>query len=556
MPPKYSKELNRLVINGYQKRQPRTSPCEAACPAGNRIQAVESLLKDGRAAEAHAVLLSRNPFPGVTGRVCPHPCEERCNRRGYDEGVAIRSLERFAADAPTSSRMAPLPDRGKKVAVVGAGPAGMTCAFFLRLMGYGVDVFDASAVLGGVPRASVPDFRLPKNVVDREVGTILALGVNAHTNVRVGVDVDMADLMRDYDACVAAAGNTGERLLNIPGRERLLPAVSFLSGSNLARRNLTGKKVVILGGGGVAFDCAFTAKRLGAASVALVFPESEEAAKAPAEELAQAREEGIRLCPSYLARGVSERGVEAAGLAAFSFSDSGELITEFRPDDTLVLEADMVLCASGLVPDLTFLDGMDVKKTPRGHLVVDALGRTSTPGLFAAGDVATGPATVASAIGSGRAAALGVHTVLEGLEAVPEVTLEPREDGSMVLRMGKAASVRDQHVVLFEEIENPDYHEHAARQVPARSGRSGLPFAEIDPGFSPEQAEAEAARCMHCGHCIDCGTCVERCPNYILERGEDGPFVRYPNECWHCACCRIGCPTGSIAIEFPITMLV
>ena len=557
MPPRYSKELKKLVVSGFQKRQSRTSPCEAYCPAGNRIQAVETLIKDGKPAEAHAVLLSRNPFPGVTGRVCTHPCEMQCNRRKYDEGVSIRALERFAADTPVISKMVPCADTGKKVAVIGSGPAGMTCAYFLRLMGHAVTVFEAGAVLGGVPRMSVPDFRLPKNVVDREAGHILSLGVSAHTNVSVGRDVELSAIMEAFDATVVAVGNQGERVLNIPGKESLVPAVSFLVSSNLDRRSLSGKNVVVLGGGGVAFDCAFTAKRLGAASVSLVFPEGPDAIKAPEEEVAQAATEGIALHASYLAGGVENGVVKASGLEEFSFSASGELIAKFREGDTLALPADMVICASGLLPATDFLKDLALEKTARGHLVVNEFQETSVAGLFAAGDIVTGPATVASAVGSGRKAAIGVHCRLAGLDSFPEVRFEEKEDGTLGLVMAGKASNQEQHVVQFEEIENPSYHEHAPRQKTATYAQTHLlPFEEIDLGFSAEQAQAEAARCMHCGHCIDCGTCVERCPNYILERDADGPFVRYPEECWHCACCRIGCPTGAIAIEFPITMLV
>ena len=557
MPPRYSKELKELVVSGFQKRQNRTSPCEAHCPAGNRIQAVETLIKDGKPEEAHAVLLSRNPFSGVTGRVCTHPCEMHCNRRKYDEGISIRALERFAADAPVISRLAPLADTGKKVAVIGSGPAGMTCAYFLRLMGHAVTVFEASAVLGGVPRVSVPDFRLPKNVVDREVGNVLSLNIAAHTNVKVGRDVALAAIMDAYDATVVAVGNQKERLLNIPGREALVPAVSFLGASNLSRQSLAGKNVVVLGGGGVAFDCAFTARCLGAGSVSLVFPEAADAIKAPQEEVEQARAENINLYASYLADGVEGNTVRASGLSSFRFSESGELIAEFREGDVISLPADMVICASGLMPETDFLEGLSLQKTARGYMVVDDFQESSVPGLFAAGDIVTGPATVASAIGSGRRAAIGVHCRLEGLTEFPEVVFKENGSGTLSLVMEKKALRQEQHVVQFEEIENPTYHEHAPRQQTNKSDRTHLlPFEEIDLGFNAEQAQSEASRCIHCGHCIDCGTCVERCPNYILDRNEDGPFVRYPEECWHCACCRIGCPTGSITIEFPITMLV
>lgn len=555
MPPRYSKELKAHVVHGFQKRQHRTSPCEASCPAGNRIQAMETLLKDGKNEEAHLMLLSRNPFSGVTGRVCTHPCEAKCNRCQYDEGISIRALERFASDIPVSPLLKPAPDTGKKVAVIGSGPAGLTCAYFLRLLGHAVTVFEASAVLGGMPRTSVPDFRLPKNVVDRESGFILSLGVEAHTNVRIGRDVSMADVMKNYDACVTAVGNMAERRLAIPGAEKAVPAVSFLVESNLSRSDLSGKNIVILGGGGVAFDCAFTAKRLKAASVALVFPEAEGAVKAPVEEVEQARQENVAMYASRLAVSM-EDGVKAVKLNSFSFNEKGELLADKDENDILALPADMVICASGLLPELDFLAPLELEKTPRGHLMVDGLMQTSVEGLFAAGDIVTGPATVASAIGSGRMAALGVHCRLTGLAELPEVSFKEDND-SMVLTCGKPALKLEQYVVQFKDIENPTYHEPAARRQTVKLAEAALlPFAEIDRGLSAEDAQAEAARCMHCGHCIDCGTCVERCPNYILERGEDGPFVRYPEECWHCACCRIGCPTGAISIEFPITMLV
>ena len=551
MPPKFSKELNTRIVSGYMpRRQPRTSPCEASCPAGNRIQAMETLLKDGRRAEAHAMLLSRNPFPGVTGRVCPHPCESRCNRNNYDQGVSIRALERFAADDPGASGFRPGNPTGKRVAVIGSGPAGMSCAWFLGL-------FEAAPVLGGVPRVSVPDFRLPKNVPDREAGNILALGISVHTNTRVGRDITLRDLLSNFDACVVAVGNSRERRLNIPGMEMARQAVAFLTETNLDRRDLGGKKVVILGGGGVAFDCAFTARRLGAVSVSLIFPEDAEHIKAPAEEVEQARAEGVTLYPSRLTRAVTERGVEAVALASFFFDEKGELQAQTLENDVLKEEADLVICASGLVPDLDFLDGLVPNRTPRGMLAADERMATSVPGLFAAGDIVDGPSSVASAVGSGRRAALGVHAALMGLEGELVVEFSERNEGEVLRVSCRPPETGEPHVVEFEEIQNPGYHSKAPRRATRAGQNRLLPFAELDSGFDEDAARAEAERCMHCGHCINCGTCVERCPGYIIEKDEaDGPFIRYPDECWHCACCRIGCPTASINIEFPITMLV
>ena len=559
MPPRFSKEVREYHITDVPvKRQRRTSPCEHACPAGNRIQLVETLIKEGKTDEARMALLSRNPFAGTTGRVCPGFCEEKCNRRSYDEGVAIRALERYAAEKGSLPSLRPLADTGKKIAVIGSGPAGLTAAFYLRMLGHGVDVFEADPVLGGVPRVSIPDFRLPKNVPDAEVGLILSLGVAAHVNTRVGKDVTMEELLKRFDACLVTTGNQIQRMLAVPGIEAAHSAMDFLRASNMMRESLAGKKVVILGGGGVAFDCAFTAKRLGADSVSLVFPESADHIKTTADEIRQAHEEGLTLHSSHLTTAVAEGKVCARALSSFTFDEKGELIAEFEDDTVHEIPADVVICASGLKPDTVFLDGLAPKRTPRGHLEVGSDMMTSVPALFAAGDIVTGPATVTSAIGSGREAAVTMHAFLSGRTSPVEITLEKDENGSFVAVEHKAKTYNlARHVVEFSEIRNPEYHEHSRRTVQRTNDCSMLPFDELKAGFSDEEAAAEAARCMHCGHCIDCGNCVERCPDYIIDRTEeDGPFIRYPQECWHCAACRIGCPTGSIDIEFPITHLV
>lgn len=559
MPPRFSKEVREYHVTDVPvKRQRRTSPCEYACPAGNRIQLVETLIKEGSFSEARMALLSRNPFAGTTGRVCPGFCEEKCNRRHYDEGVAIRALERYASERGSVPSLRPLENTGKKAAVIGSGPAGLTAAFYLRLLGHRVEVFEAEPVLGGVPRVSIPDFRLPKNVPDAEVGFILSLGVVAHTNTRVGRDVSAETLLATFDACLVTTGNQIQRMLSVPGIDAAVSAMDFLHESNMRRESLSGRHVVILGGGGVAFDCAFTARRLGAASVSLVFPEDADHIRTTADEIQQAHDEGVVMYPSHLTTAVDAEGVRARRLTDFRFDEKGELIATFENDEIRTIPGDMVICASGLKPDTAFLDGLGPKRTPRGHLDVGDDMMTSVHGLFAAGDAVTGPATVTSAIGSGRKAAIAMHAFLSEAASPVEIMLAKNEDGSFSASVDKhRESHLTRHVVEFSEIRNPEYHEHAPRSLQRTNDVSLFPFAEIKAGFSDEEAAAESARCMHCGHCIDCGNCAERCPDYIIERAEgSGPFVKYPQECWHCAACRIGCPTGSIDIEFPITHLV
>ncbi|WP_298067153.1 FAD-dependent oxidoreductase [uncultured Mailhella sp.] len=558
MPPIYSKALKTLFIHhAGQLRQTRTSPCEAKCLLGNSIQNVHTLLAEGKPDEALLWLHTRNPFPGITGRVCPHPCEDVCNRTGRDEALTIRSLERFAADHGRTATLKPLPSSGRRVAIIGAGPAGLSAAHFTALLGHAVDVYDRSPVMGGVPRQVIPDFRLPKDVVDREAAAAIEGNVTVFTNVTVGRDVFLADLLSRYDACLMAVGLWKERILNIPGKEHLQPAVAWLRRMTLDRENLAERDVAILGGGGVAFDCAFTAKRLNARSVHLLCLENESCMRVPADELRQAHDEGIILHPSLLSRSVcQEQGrflVEAEKETAFSFDEKGVLHVEPAAEPPFHLDADFVICASGLMLDETVLNGMEVERTPRGMVQTDDRFRTSVPGLFAAGDMASGPGLVASAIRSGREAAVSLHRFLTGAEEDMEIFL----DAEQQVTARPSGQPVTPHTVGAEELMNIDYHECAPRQLqPKRSFVPGLTFHELEGGLSSEQAMKEASRCMHCGHCMECGSCVESCPGYILEMGQDGPFVAYPSQCWHCGCCRIACPTGSIAYKFPLTMLL
>lgn len=562
MPPLYSKEWKKKFVQVHAgPRQGRTSPCEAACPAGNPIQKLHTLIAAGNPDEALASLLARNPFPGVTGRVCPHPCEEKCNRALYDEALAVHCMERFAADHGTPPLLRPLPDTGKSVSIVGSGPAGLTAAYFLRLYGHDVTVYERAPVAGGVPRQGIPDFRLPKDVVDREVGFLLGLGVKIRSNVEVGRDVTLAQLMASGDACILASGLWRSRVLDIPGRHLLVPALDWLKQSMLFRERMDGKKVVILGGGGVAFDCAFTAARLKAESVEMVCLEAANAMHAPEEEVRQAREEGIVVHNGYLSAGAEQRNgrlaLTAHPVTSFSFDEKGALhVVSDTGGRELELEADVLVCASGLQLDDGVLDGMDIARTPRGWVLRDQESyETSVPGLFAAGDAANGPGLVSPAIGDGRSVALAVHRRLTGRDAsFRDVWIG--ESGT--LEEGAAGAAVTPHVVEFHEIMNVTYHEHAPRRMPDALREHGpeLPFAEISGGLTSDQAAAEGARCMHCGHCMECGSCVESCPGHILEMGDDGPFVAWPDQCWHCGCCRIACPTSSIAYRFPLTMLL
>ncbi len=570
MPPRFSRELkSKVIFSSSLPYQPRTSPCEAQCPAGSPIQKVHSLLKENRPEEALEYLRCRNPFPGITGRCCPHPCESVCNRSRYDEGIAVRELERFAADAADRSKVRrPYKElsTGKKIAIIGSGPAGMSCAYFSALLGHHVTVFEASPTIGGIPRTAAPAFRLPKDVVEREMSQVLELGVRVHTSTQVGKDVAFEEIRTRYDACVIATGAWKERSLDIPGGDLSLPAVAFLKSVNLGMRAPIGQSVVVVGGGGVAFDAAFTARRLGAARVTILCLEPQDAMCAPADEIRQAKAEGIailnsRLVTSVVHEGRRVSGVESVGIRSFCFDEEGCLQSEADGSAAArVVAADAVLCAAGVIPDLSFLEGLEgLEVNPGGTLKIDPHTReTSIPGLFAAGDVATGASSIANAIGGGRITAIAVDRKLMGRSAEEPVEIGVSE--TFDLYRFQTPNAPAPHVVEFEELLNTPYFEKKARVAVAgdNSGSSGpsLSFAELRGGLAPVAAAKEADRCFHCGHCTSCGTCVESCPGHILAMTPEGPQVAYPDECWHCGCCRIGCPGSSVLYEFPLNMLL
>lgn len=567
MPPKFSNELvKKIIFPEWRGDAPRTSPCEASCPAGNPVQKINTLIQEGRIAEALAFLRSRNPFAGITGRVCAHPCEGVCNRNEYDEGLAIRSLERFAADQIDATPVSQ-PQRaertGKKVAIIGSGPAGMTCAYFSALLGHAVTVFESSETLGGIPSTAIPDFWLPKDIVEREIGQILELGVRAETGTAVGKDIAFSNILKEHDACLIAVGASKERRLDIPGAEIMVPAISFLKRVNLGQRDGIGDRVVVVGGGGVAFDCAFTAKRLGAAEVHIVCVEGQDCMCAPPQEINKADAEGIvvhnsKMISSVLNKDGKATAIEYYEISGFEFDEECRLSVQPVSEEKKCLEADFVISAVGGKLDLTFIGDNDkFELAPDGTLKVNSQTMaTSMDNVFAAGDVVSGPSSVAQAIGSGRHAAMAIDRYLNGSRVSEFESVVINKAGQVATE--ETTHKFDPHVVSFDEILNVDYHEKKPRQTTAKlSAQASVhSFEEMDKGFDKDRAMAEAGRCLHCGHCTACGCCIEDCPGLILAMASQRPQVIYPDECWHCGCCRIACPSGAILYDFPLNMRV
>jgi NADPH-dependent glutamate synthase beta subunit-like oxidoreductase/NAD-dependent dihydropyrimidine dehydrogenase PreA subunit len=562
MPPVFSREIQRPLIStaACLKFQTRTSPCESVCPAGNPIQKVHELFKEKKVEEALEFLRARNPFPGTTGRICTHPCEKECNRREWDEALNIRGLERACADTADRTRLrkpARMERSGRKIAVIGGGPAGLTFAYFASILGHEITIFEAGPTLGGIPRLCVPEYRLPKDILDMEIGLVLETGVKARTNTRIGREISFAEIRESFDAVLIASGAWKERTIAVPHAGMAIKGVEFLRHVILGFVREIGRKVIILGGGGVAFDCAFTARRLGAGEVHIVCLEGADCMVAPADDLAQARVEGIVIHNGCMVSGLLEKegkaaGVEVLAIAGFCFDESGEVRVEGADGEKEVLTADTVIFAAGVKPELDFIKDTGIALNHNGTLKIDPVTRaTSASGVFAAGDCATGPSIVAGAVGQGREAALAVHRFLMAAPKAGEVWAVGAD---AQVRAEAFACEGEAHVVRFEEIFNPEYYEKSPRIEGLRSGR--ISFAERNAGLDGAASSSEAERCFHCGHCRKCGKCVEDCPGLILVMGERGPEVRYADECWHCGNCRTSCPDSAVSYLFPLYTLV
>ncbi|MCF8081226.1 MAG: FAD-dependent oxidoreductase [Desulfobacterales bacterium] len=488
------------------------APCVSACPAGVNVQGYVQLIKIGKYEEAYRLIQQRLPLPGVLGRVCPHPCENECRRVQVDAPVAIRDLKRFAADQVDVDAL-PVPeieDRPEKVAVIGGGPAGLTVAYDLRLKGYGVTIFEALGKLGGMLRVGIPDYRLPADILDKEIGYILRMGVEARTGVRFGDDFTLEDLKKEgFSAVFVGVGAHGSLKLGIPGEqetEGVIDAVDFLREVNLGYGKKPGRRVAIIGGGNVAIDAARVALRLGAESVTVVYRRSETEMPAYAEEIEGAKEEGVAFHYLTAPVGIEAQEGRLTGLTCIK--------TELGPPDAsgrrrpvpvegseFVIDCDALIPAIGQRADTSWAPMAAGIEWSRRNTIQVSFGtlQTGIGHVFAGGDAVTGPATVVEAVSAGHRAADGIMRFLSGL-------LEEKQDEADEAP-AEAAAKKENWSAVPEGL-----------PVQARQSLSHLPvesrarsFDEAALGFSEEQAKTEAERCLNCGVCCECMECVRAC---------------------------------------------
>lgn len=465
------------------------APCQNTCPANVDVPIYIDLIRQGRFAEAYEEILRENPFPVVCGRVCNHPCESRCRRAQLDEPLAIRELKRFAADYAVSlngSRPRPekKPATGKKVAIVGAGPAGLTCAYYLALQGHGVTVFEALPVAGGMLAVGIPSYRLPKDSLRKDIELIESLGVDIRTGVKVGTDISWEKLKSEYDAIFVAIGAHKDQRLNIPGQDLdgVMPGVTFLRKLNLGEKlDFTGKKIVVVGGGNVAMDAARSAVRLGAESVTVLYRRRKEDMPAQQEEINAALEEGIVLKtmvnPKELKGNGKVERVTCVRMRPGEFDSSGRRRTYPIEGSEFDIPCDVFIPAIGQVPDADVFAEIGVEIERGNRFVVNSRTmETNVPGVFAGGDCVSGPATVVEAIGSGKKAAKAIDKYLGG-------------DGNVVPRSKHARKLSGP---IIEE-KMPRVH----GRVLSPSERKNS-FVEVEMGFDASAAQREAQRCLRC----------------------------------------------------------
>lgn len=579
-------------------------PCRAACPVNTDAGAYVTAIAEGRFEDAYLIARAPNPFPSVCGRVCAAPCERACRRGSVDAPVSIRALKRFVTERFGVESFAANtfwhrahgevpPASGPSVGVIGGGPAGLAAACDLRLAGHPVTVYEAQDRLGGMMVLGIPEYRLPRALIAREIEAIVELGIDVETNARVGETHTIAELLDRHAALFLAVGTGRARDLDLPGHDLdgVLRAVEYLLNVNQGFRVELGDRVVVVGGGNVAFDAARTALRaasagtpppapvpLGASSdedarramtttldvaraarragvldVTVVALESAEEIPADPEEIEEAEREGIRIVyrrgPQRFVGDTRVTGLETIAVTSV-FDAQGRFSPTFEPSTETVIPADTVILAVGQGADVDFLDaGVTLERTGAGGVKVDPASlRTSDARIWAGGDVARGPRNLIDAIADGRHAAASVHSALTGA-STPSSSHEIRVE----LRSG------------FRRLDS-DYDAVPRQPIPATPTGRRVGFGEVETGYDEHQARLEGLRCLRCFDnvmlspelCILCGLCVDVCPPNCITiaradhvgLGSEQQSVLLLDEdlCIRCGLCVNRCPPGALSM--------
>ena len=498
------KRYPQAIPNAYAIDKAGVSPCKANCPAGIHVQGYVALIAQGKFKEALALIRKNNPLPAICGRVCTHPCETACTRNKVDDPLAIMYLKRFVSDWEYTQNEPEVPlienKREEKIAIVGAGPAGLSAAFYLAREGYQVTIFEATSEPGGMMVWGIPEYRLPREALKKDIEFIQRLGVEIKTSTPIGAEVTLDDLFdQEFKAIFLGVGAQKSMKLGIEGEnlEGVIHGVDCLRDINAGKDVFLGDQVAVIGGGNVAIDVARSAIRKGSKEVLIIYRRSRKEMPALEEEIIEAEEEGVKI--NYLAapKRILERNGKVAGIECIRMElgepdKSGRRRPVPISGSEFTLDVDAVVPAIGQSIDLSFLpENKEWGITKRGTLDIDPVTyATNIPGIFAGGDKVTGPATVVEAIGAGREAAISIARYLQGVDLhqgrerkLPTVELEPEGEK-------KIPRYNPSKVSVSERTQD---------------------FREVQLGFTEEFAVSEAKRCLNCGVCSECLQCVDAC---------------------------------------------
>jgi len=506
----------------------RLPPCNNGCPAGENIQAWLYQAEEGDYEAAWRIIMESNPLPAIMGRACFHPCELACNRVQIDEAVGINAVERFLGDRAIESGWtvtSTAPASGRKVLVVGSGPAGLSAAYHLRLMGHDVEVYEGAPLPGGMLRYGIPAYRLPRDVVDAEIDRIRAMGVVFRLNSPVD-DVESLMSKGGFDAAFVAVGSQRGKNPEIPSGDaaKVLDAVSMLHGFEEGEGPVLGRRVVVYGGGDTAMDAARTAQRLGATETIVVYRRTRDRMPAHDEEVIDAQAEGVQM--RWLSTVTRAEGGRLM-LEKMVLDDAGKAVGTGEFEE---LEADSLVLALGQDTDLSLLDGSAGVDTAGGVIGVDHNQMTGRAGVFAGGDAAaspTGERTVTAAVGHGARAAAAIDRWI----------------------VGEILEVPERRPLATLDRLNPWYYADAPRTMRPRleAVRRRSNFDEVVGGLNADDALFEARRCMSCGNCFECDNCFGVCPdNAVIKLGSGLRYEFNLDYCKGCGICAKECPCGAI----------
>ena len=524
-------------------------PCQNACPIHQDARGYLAAIATGDFHRSAEIVLETNPLPFICATICAHPCETKCRRNQADKPLSIRALKRVAMEqGRPSTSPAPTPTRSEKVAVIGSGPAGLTAAHDLARLGYRVTVFERDALPGGHMAYSVPLYRLPRELVKRDIEAIQALGVDIQTNKALGRDLTITGLKRrGFKAVLLALGLPLSRKLRVPGEEGegVLLALPFLRAVNLEGYRLPpGKRVIVIGGGNVAFDTARTALRAGAQGVRLVCLEAPHEMPAYPWEIEEAHEEGIEINCSWGPKEIIRRNGKVAVIECMAvkavFDEQGRFNPSFHQDRCTLIEGDLIILAIGQAADVATLPQVGIPLSERGQLVFQPEAMTTgKDGVFACGEVTLGPGSAVRAMAHGRKAALAIDASLKG---VPFTFQEPPALGDLAKEV-----VED----IKRVPRNPVPLLEPAHRIKV--------FDYIDLGYPLHTGAREARRCLNCGNgaelieekCIACLTCVRVCPYGVPVVQAAGKVDIRVDQCQACGICVGECPANAIAFRMP-----